>query len=118
MPAPGMHLAGRWLPQVSDLCDEEEAPAAAARGLANVLMVYNSELRALYDKYWCGVLDACLPGLPWGWVLLKVLTGGDGRQVGHGKHGRVQAVVSVRLVATPLPSCPQQATIAAHERPP
>ncbi|KAJ9512188.1 hypothetical protein QJQ45_012658 [Haematococcus lacustris] len=37
--------------QVSDLIDEEEVPAAAARGMANVLMVYNTELRALYDKY-------------------------------------------------------------------
>ncbi|GFH20749.1 uncharacterized protein HaLaN_17921, partial [Haematococcus lacustris] len=39
--------------KVSDLIDEEEVPAAAARGMANVLMVYNTELRALYDKYWC-----------------------------------------------------------------
>lgn len=36
---------------VEDLVSEEEVPAAAARGVANVLAVYNSDLRALYDKY-------------------------------------------------------------------
>jgi hypothetical protein len=38
--------------QIEDLVDEEEVPAAAARGVANVLMVFNTDLRALYDKYW------------------------------------------------------------------
>jgi hypothetical protein len=38
--------------QIDDLVDEEEVPAAAARGVANVLMVFNTDLRALYDKYW------------------------------------------------------------------
>ncbi|KAF5840857.1 hypothetical protein DUNSADRAFT_15225 [Dunaliella salina] len=37
--------------QVHDLFDEEEVPAAAARGVYNLLMVYNTDLRALYDKY-------------------------------------------------------------------
>eukprot|EP00195_Chlamydomonas_chlamydogama_P014841 CAMPEP_0202908442 /NCGR_PEP_ID=MMETSP1392-20130828/46018_1 /ASSEMBLY_ACC=CAM_ASM_000868 /TAXON_ID=225041 /ORGANISM="Chlamydomonas chlamydogama, Strain SAG 11-48b" /LENGTH=700 /DNA_ID=CAMNT_0049597777 /DNA_START=52 /DNA_END=2150 /DNA_ORIENTATION=+ len=36
---------------IQDLIDEEEVPAAAARGINNVLMVYNSDLRSLYDKY-------------------------------------------------------------------
>ncbi|GFH27712.1 uncharacterized protein HaLaN_26082 [Haematococcus lacustris] len=44
-------VGGVAVAQVSDLIDEEEVPAAAARGMANVLMVYNTELRALYDKY-------------------------------------------------------------------
>jgi len=39
--------------QVNDLFDEEEVPAAAARGVYNLLMVHNTDLRALYDKYWC-----------------------------------------------------------------
>jgi len=43
-------------PQVNDLFDEEEVPAAAARGVSNLLMVYNTDLRALYDKYWCVIL--------------------------------------------------------------
>lgn len=37
--------------------DEEEVPAAAARGVYNLLMVYNTDLRALYDKYWCVSMD-------------------------------------------------------------
>jgi hypothetical protein len=37
--------------QISDLLDQEESPPAAARGVKKVLMVFNSDLRALYDKY-------------------------------------------------------------------
>ena len=36
---------------VSDLVEREENPAASARGVKNVLMVNNTDLRALYDKY-------------------------------------------------------------------
>ena len=45
----GQHLT---LP-VEDLVVEEESAAAALKGIGNVLMVYNSDLRSLYDKYWC-----------------------------------------------------------------
>jgi hypothetical protein len=50
-----MHVAAA---QVDDLVDEEEVPAAAARGLDNVMSVYNTDLRSLYDKYWCASTGA------------------------------------------------------------
>ena len=37
---------------ISDLVEEEETPAAALRQINNVVMVYNSDLRTLYDMYW------------------------------------------------------------------
>ena len=36
--------------ELTDLLEEEEAPSASGRAVDKVLMVYNSELRALYDK--------------------------------------------------------------------
>ena len=38
--------------RVDDLLAEEENPEAMNRALTNVLMCYNVDLRALYDKYW------------------------------------------------------------------
>jgi len=37
---------------IEDLVEEEESPAASLKGINNVLMTYNSDLRSLYDKYW------------------------------------------------------------------
>ncbi|GAX82124.1 hypothetical protein CEUSTIGMA_g9552.t1 [Chlamydomonas eustigma] len=36
---------------IEDLVLEEEAPTAALKGIGNVMMVFNSDLRSLYDKY-------------------------------------------------------------------
>lgn len=44
----GAHLAL----SIEDLVEEEESPSAALKGINNVLMTYNSDLRSLYDKYW------------------------------------------------------------------
>lgn len=38
--------------QIEDLTAFEADPATAAKGIANLLMCFNSELRLLYDIYW------------------------------------------------------------------
>jgi len=57
--APGSGAASGFGPRVAvlqlyidDLLGEEEAPAAAARAVVNLLTGFNSELRRLYDRYW------------------------------------------------------------------
>ncbi len=37
--------------QIDDLVEEEENPVTARRGIGNLLLCYNTELRMLYDKY-------------------------------------------------------------------
>lgn len=51
----GEHFAPKQINVVmyiSDLVEEEEVPAASLRAINNVAMVYNSDLRSLYDLYW------------------------------------------------------------------
>ncbi len=38
---------------IDDLLVEEPLRERAAKAVANVLLLHNSELRGLYDKYWC-----------------------------------------------------------------
>jgi hypothetical protein len=38
---------------IEDLLVDEGAPDKALKGVLNVLMCYNSDLRSLYDKFWC-----------------------------------------------------------------